>query len=95
MKLLEALTSSRGGVALGSERDEICIEVSDHLEVLIELMKAKRHPEARLLAAKTVVNILVNQSVLQARYCHDSSLIEQNSLLATPVDHVLSCSKRF
>ncbi|KAG0613592.1 hypothetical protein M758_6G114000 [Ceratodon purpureus] len=62
MKLLEALTSS-GGPSLGSRRDDIYIEVADHVEVLIKLMKTKEYPEARLLAAKTVVNILVNQPV--------------------------------
>ena len=101
VKLLEALTSSREGVALGSERDDIYIEVSDHVEVLIELMKrhpeAKRSPEARLLAAKTVVNILVNQSVYIASSlsCHTSYVIQQISILATPADLKLSSSEQF
>jgi len=67
MTLLEALTSSRGAGDEGVrviENRKIYLHVSNHLDFLIGLMKNTRHPEARLLAAETVVNMLVNPQVL-------------------------------
>lgn len=71
LTLLEAFTSPGVGEEnlRGSEKREINLTIGDHLEYLIKLMKDKELPEAPLLAAKTVVNMLVNSEVLQALYC--------------------------
>lgn len=68
MTLLEALTFSRDageeGVCVDKTR-YIYLRMSEHLDFLIMSMKDTKHPKARLLAAETVINMLVNSRVLQ------------------------------
>lgn len=62
-ELLDTLTSSCGTSEEGaqiSENTKIYLKISNYLDFLIILMKAKRHPKARLVVVEIVVNILVS-----------------------------------
>lgn len=80
MTLLEALTSSHGQGEEGArvtESRNIYLYISTHLDFLITLMKDNLKPEARLLAAETVVNMLVNSQVLQALSCYAPNVVDE------------------
>lgn len=69
---MKALTSDLNEVE-GAD-PEIVDEVAEGLDVLIPLMKGKMLNSTPLVAAETLVNILVNKEVLQAHLVYQMAL---------------------